>query len=219
MQHEAQATPARAINPFAALMTSQTTRRLPALGTVELVVGGKRVTKATKTADLFGTRAMDEEEQRDLEKERKQLDRERELAYYKNRYQRIKADPVLWARRKAMQAASSSDRNEYRRKYYEANRARINEQKRAHAARRRAMQTEADRKAHAEADRKAHADAERERYYRKREQLLQQRRDERAHNCEEVNERQRLRRQLAKEKALKMAEKLVTGLGQEGGAA
>lgn len=211
MQHEAQATPSRAINPFAALMTGQATRRLPALGKVELVVGGKRVTKATKTADLINACAIDEEEQRDLEKERKKLDRERELAYYKNRYQRIKADPVLWARRKAMQAASSSDRNEYRRQYYEANRARINEQKRAHAARRRATQTDAERKAHAE--------AERDRYRRKREQLLQQRRDERAQNREEVNARQRQRRQLAKEKALKMAEKLVGGLGQEGGAA
>ncbi|MDO9571148.1 MAG: hypothetical protein Q7J58_17500 [Hydrogenophaga sp.] len=178
---------------------------------MELVVGGKRVTKATKTADLITACAIDEEEARDLEKERKKLDRERELAYYKNRYQRIKADPVLWARRKAMQAASSSDRNEYRRQYYEANRARINEQKRAHAARRRATQTDAERKAHAE--------AERDRYRRKREQLLQQRRDERANNREEVNARQRLRRQLAKEKALKMAEKLVGGLGQEGGAA
>jgi hypothetical protein len=209
--HEAQTTSTRVLNPFAALMISQAPRRLPALGKVELVVGGKRVTKATKTVDLIDACPMDEEDARDLERERKKLDRERELAYYRNRYQRIKDNPELWARRKAMQAAQNADRREYQKKYRDANRARINEQKRAHAARRRASQTEAQRK--------ARADAERDRYRRKREQLLQQRRDERANNREEVNERQRLRRLQAKEKARKIAEKLLRDLEQKGGAA
>lgn len=172
-------------NPFLALIVPMS-KRLPAVGSVQLVVNGRRLREKQLTRHALNSPALDEEEEAERAAEREALKKARKLAYYKARYQRIKQDPQRWAKRKAQQAASKGRDPAYHARYRAAN-----------LERRRAQSAAWERKRRAQMGPKDQAllnERQRDYYYRNREAQIAKMRDYREKNREAINARRRERK-------------------------
>lgn len=107
-------------NPFLALVVAGRPGRLPVTDGVTVVRNG-RVVGTVRTP----TEADDAEDLADLQASAAEARRARELAYYRQRYQRLKSDPVAMAKRKAWEQANREKRRVYRQEWGRKNRERL----------------------------------------------------------------------------------------------
>lgn len=183
----------RGVNPFQGLLSPMPLHRLPAVGRVELVVHGKRVRKGERTSSVLNRPVADEQEREEQAADQAALRQARAKAGYRERYQRLKADPVKWAARQAAQAAKKEQTRLYQARYRAENRERIRAQGAAWGRRKRALMLPEEQ---------AVLNAKQRAYYeRTRDERVAKLREYRAKNRDAINARRRARKAELRAKA------------------